>query len=127
MFHYTRETAKTPEQAIAALAENLQAEKFGVLWHLDIREKLKEKGVDLNVAYHVLEICNPHEAKRVLTEDLLVGYFLPCKIVVYKDGEKTKIGMPKPTVLVSMAENETLRSVAEDVERRLAACIDRSV
>lgn len=127
MFHYTRETAKTPEQAIADLSANLQDEKFGVLWHLDIQAKLKEKGVDYDGTFHVLEICNPHEARRVLTEDLMIGYFLPCKIVVYKDGEKTKIGMPRPTVLVNMVENEKLKSVAEDIEQRLTACIDRSV
>jgi uncharacterized protein (DUF302 family) len=127
MFYYTKEIAKTPDQVIADLTENLKEEHFGVLWHLDIQAKLKEKGVDYDGTYHVLEICNPHEAKRVLSEDLLAGYFMPCKIVVYQDNEKIRIGMPRPTVLVSMIHNENLKSIAEDMEKRLAACIDRSV
>lgn len=72
----------------------------------------------------ILEICNPQEAARVLSENLLAGYFLPCKIVVYKENETTKIGMPKPTMLVSMMNNEELKNLAEDIEKRLIFCID---
>lgn len=82
MFHYTVETAKTIEQAIEALTENLKAEKFGVLWRFDMKEKLHEKGVEFDMPYEILEVCNPVEAKRVLSEDALVGYFLPCKLAV---------------------------------------------
>ncbi|MBB6734441.1 DUF302 domain-containing protein [Cohnella zeiphila] len=127
MFHYTAETAKTPEQAIEALTENLKAEKFGVLWQLDLKEKLHEKGVELDSPYRILEVCNPVEAKRVLSENLLVGYFLPCKLVVYVENGKTKIGMPKPTSLIGLAEDGSLTSIASDIERRLSACVDKSI
>ncbi len=126
MFHYTVETAQSPEQAMKALEENLKAEKFGVLWQLDMREKLKEKGVDFEQAYHILEVCNPVEAKRVLTENLLVGYFLPCKIAVYTDGDTTKIGLPKPSALIGLVENDALMGIAKDIEERLIAVIDKS-
>ncbi len=59
MFHYTVETTKTPEQAIEALTENLKAEKFGVLWRLDLKDKLQEKNVDFDMPYWILEVCNP--------------------------------------------------------------------
>lgn len=39
MFHYTVETAKSPEQTIADLQENLKDEKFGILWQLDMKEE----------------------------------------------------------------------------------------
>ncbi|MCY9667550.1 DUF302 domain-containing protein [Paenibacillus alginolyticus] len=126
MFHYTMETAKSPEQAIAALQENLKEEKFGVLWQLDMKEKLNEKGVDFDQTYHILEVCNPVEAKRVLSENSLVGYFLPCKIAVYDEGGTTKIGLPKPTALIGFVENEALMGIAEDIEKRLIAVIDKS-
>ncbi|GMK44716.1 hypothetical protein PghCCS26_18440 [Paenibacillus glycanilyticus] len=48
MFHYTVETTKTPDQAVETLTENLKAEKFGVLWKLDMQEKLREKGVEFD-------------------------------------------------------------------------------
>jgi len=47
LFHYTVESTKTPEQAILALTENLKAEKFGVLWQMDMKEKLQEKASNL--------------------------------------------------------------------------------
>ncbi|EXX86450.1 hypothetical protein BG53_06160 [Paenibacillus darwinianus] len=126
MFHYTVETAKSPEQAIVDLQENLKEEKFGVLWQLDMKEKLVEKGVDFDQMYHILEVCNPVEAKRVLSENSLVGYFLPCKIAVYDEGGTTKIGLPKPTALIGLVENEALMGIAVDIEKRLIAVIDKS-
>jgi len=127
MFHYTVETTKTPEQAIEALTENLKAEKFGVLWQLDLKEKLQEKGVELDMPYRILEVCNPVEAKRVLSENSLMGYFLPCKLAVYVENGTTKIGMPKPTALIGLVNNDTLMGIASDIEKRLAACIDKSI
>ncbi|MGM8366431.1 DUF302 domain-containing protein [Virgibacillus sp. W0181] len=127
MFHYTVETNKTIEDTITSLEENLRKDKFGVLWQFDIKETLKEKGVDFDQPYHVLEVCNPHEAKHVLSQDPMVGYFLPCKMVVYQDGNKTKIGMPRPTALMEMIPNESVQKTAKDIEKRLIYCIDNSI
>lgn len=126
MFHYTVETEKTISEAITSLEENLKAEKFGVLWQFNIKEKLQEKGVDFDQSYFVLEVCNPHEAKRVLSENELVGYFLPCKIVVYESDGKTKIGMPKPSSLISMVNDSKLEEIAGDIENRLIEVLEKS-
>ncbi|WP_394514460.1 DUF302 domain-containing protein [Priestia aryabhattai] len=127
MFDYTLKSEKSPEEAILSLEENLKSEGFGVLWNFDLTAKLQEKGQDFNTPFTVLEVCNPEEAQRVLSENLLVGYFLPCKIVVYKDGDETKIGMPKPTAMINMIHNEELQMIAKDIEERLINCIDQSV
>jgi uncharacterized protein (DUF302 family) len=63
----------------------------------------------------------------VLSENRIVGYFLPCKIVIYEEGQGTKIGMPKPTSLIGMVGGEALQTIAEDVEARLKSCIDQSI
>ncbi|WP_336244897.1 DUF302 domain-containing protein [Paenibacillus rhizolycopersici] len=106
MFHYTVETIKTPEQAIAELTNQLKEDQFGILWQFNMKDKLHEKGVELDINYHILEVCNPVEAKRVLTENTLVGYFLPCKLVVYQENETTKIGMPRPSALIGLIEKQ---------------------
>lgn len=124
-FDYTITTSKSLDEAVKSIEENLKEEKFGVLWQFDIKDKLQEKGVDFDQSFKILEVCNPHEAGRVLTQNKMVGYFLPCKIVVYEDGGKTKIGMPKPTTLITMVEDEKLKEIAEDIEKRLIACIDK--
>lgn len=127
MFHYTVETDQTVEQAIASLENNLKEEQFGVLWQFDIKDTLQKKGFEFDASYQVLEVCNPKEAQRILSENKLVGYFLPCKIVVYQDGDKTKIGLPKPTALIQMVEDDAITDFAQDIEKRLISSIDKSV
>ncbi len=125
-FHYTVETSKTVDQAVSDLTDELQTEKFGVLWDFDLSAKLQEKGMDFQTPYRVLEVCNPKEAERVLHEDKLVGYFLPCKIVVFDDNGQTNIGMPKPTTLLSLTGQDKLNEIGYDIEKRLISCIEKS-
>ncbi|GAB6138397.1 DUF302 domain-containing protein [Halanaerobaculum tunisiense] len=124
MFHYTVETDKEIEEAISSLKKKLKSENFGVLWEFDIKDKLQEKGLDFDQEYHVLEVCNPKEAKKVLNYNQLTGYFLPCKIVIYEDSGTTKVGLPKPTSLIGLANDSSLTEIAEDIEKRLINCID---
>lgn len=126
MFHYTAETTASVQNAVAALETSLKEEQFGVLWRFNLREKLKEKGFDFEREYVVLEVCNPAEANRVISENVLAGYFLPCKIVVYEVDGKTKIGMPKPTAFMNMLEDDALMGIAAGVEARLIGCINRA-
>ncbi|WP_313236182.1 DUF302 domain-containing protein [Sporosarcina ureae] len=127
MFDYTVETSKSKDEAVKDLEANLKDEKFGVLWNFDLTAKLQEKGTDFNTPYTILEVCNPQEANRVLSENLLVGYFLPCKMVVFEEEGTTKIGMPKPSVLIEMIDNGSLKEIAVDIEKRLIGCIDKTV
>ncbi|WHY70554.1 DUF302 domain-containing protein [Fictibacillus enclensis] len=127
MFHYTVETNQTIDEAVNTLEKNLKEEKFGVLWQLDLPAKLQEKGVkDYTTPYRVLEVCNPKEAARVLNLNELVGYFLPCKITVYESDGKTKIGLPKPTMMVDFIEDEELKSIAKNIEFTLINVLDKS-
>ncbi|SEL80395.1 Uncharacterized conserved protein, DUF302 family [Paenibacillus sp. cl141a] len=119
MFHYTVETDKSVDDAIAALEQALAEEKFGLLWRFSIQDKLNEKGIEFDQKYEILEVCNPVEAKKVLSENNLAGYFLPCKLAVYEFEGGTKIGLPRPSALIGMVENgsfESLRGIVQDVE-----------
>jgi uncharacterized protein (DUF302 family) len=127
MFDYTVETDKNMDEAIKDLETALKEEKFGVLWTFDIKEKLQEKGLEFEKEFRVLEVCNPGEAQKVLNENEMAAYFLPCKIVVYEKNGKTKIGMPKPTSLISMLHDDKLEQFAKDIENRLIECINKSV
>lgn len=126
MFDYTVISDKTIEGAIQSLEKSLQEEKFGVLWMFDIKEKLQEKGLEFSKEFKVLEVCNPVEAQRVLSENEMAGYFLPCKMVVYEHEGKTKIGMPKPTALISLLNDERMKNFANEIEDRLINVINKS-
>lgn len=126
MFHYTVETAKSVEEAVEAVKESLKKVKFGVLWELDVPAKLQEKGVEFKQPFRILEVCNPGEAKRVLSQNSLVGYFLPCKVVVYDDHGTTKIGLPKPSAFMGLIDDAALKEVAEEVEKALIQAIEEA-
>jgi uncharacterized protein (DUF302 family) len=126
LFHYTVETSKNVEEAVQSVEESLKNHKFGVLWQFDITSKLQEKGIDFHQPYRVLEVCNPAEAARVLSKNSLMGYFLPCKVVVYTDNGKTKIGLPKPSVLVEIVSDKNVKEIARRVEETLIMAINEA-
>ncbi|WDL96585.1 DUF302 domain-containing protein [Alicyclobacillus sp. ALC3] len=127
MFHYTVETKKTLDEAVQSLAESLKTHNFGILWDLDIPSTLQSKGVDFSQPYRVLEVCNPSKAKEVLGQNSLVGYFLPCKIVAYEDHGTVKMGFPKPSMLMEVIQDPSLKAVAEEVEQTLMAAVKEAM
>ena len=59
------------------------------------------------------------------THDMTVNLALPCRISVYEEGGKVKIGMIRPTALLSFfLYADKLRPVAEEVEREMVKMID---
>ena len=123
---YKVQTNKSFEIAVDDLKKSLSNHNFGVLWELNFKDKLKEKGLDFNKNFKILEVCNPSQAKKVLDENIEVGYFLPCKMVVYEDNSSVFIGMPKPTELIGMIKNNKLADIALEVENQLKSAIDNA-
>ena len=122
-FHFHVATQKSIDEAVAALEGSLKERGFGVLWQMDIPSKLQEKGVEFTKPYRILEVCNPHEAKEVLLRNELVGYFLPCKLVVYDHNGQTFIGLPKPTALMGVLGDHELMETARRIEATLQDAI----
>ncbi|AEJ43113.1 protein of unknown function DUF302 [Alicyclobacillus acidocaldarius subsp. acidocaldarius Tc-4-1] len=110
---------ETVERVTAALKER----QFGVLWQMDVPETLRAKGMPFSTPYRILEVCNPQAANEVLSQNLQVGYFLPCKVVVYQDGERTKVAFPRPTSLIGWIGDSALDPVAARVEGALESAI----
>ncbi len=126
MFDYTVTSQKDFDSAVDSLKHALTGFKFGVLWELDLPAKLKEKGVEYQGQFRILEVCNPQRAKAVLETNIRVGYFLPCKVVVYVENGVTKIGMPRPSALIALLGDNRLQEEAAEVERDLIAAIDQA-
>lgn len=124
MFDYTVTSSKAVSDAVADLKQTLSSVQFGVLWELDVPQKLREKGVEFLTPFHILEVCNPVHAKHALEANMQVGYFLPCKIVVFLAEGQTRIGMMRPTEIVAMLQAPELAGFAEQVERELIKAID---
>lgn len=104
------------DEALAGIKAALQERKFGVLWHLNVTETLQEKGQDFKTPFHILEVCNPGHAKHALDTNLEVGFFLPCKVVVYEKDGQTRVGMLRPEMIIGLLGEEKLAGLATEVE-----------
>jgi uncharacterized protein (DUF302 family) len=124
---YIVETPKSVEQAVADLQAAVQRHKFGVLHIHNLQETLKKKGVDFPNACQILEICNPQKAKEVLSEDMDLNMALPCRVSVYSEGGKTRIGMMKPSAMLkALSDSPALADVAQDVEKTIIEMISEA-
>ena len=106
-------------QAVTDLEAAVTANQFSVLHIHDLGAKLRAKGVEFTEECHVLEVCNPHQAAKVLASDMRLNTALPCRISVYTEKGQTKIGMIKPgDMLASLSDDPALREVADEVEAK---------
>jgi uncharacterized protein (DUF302 family) len=122
---YVVSSDKSVEQATTDLEEAVRRNGFGVLHQYDLKKTLAGKGVELPHECRILDVCNPQQAARVLTEDMGMNVALPCRVSVYEEGGQTRIGMVKPTaMLASLSDSLELRRVAEDVELAITRMID---
>src|SRR5712691_11712815 len=108
--------SKKPLARLAADLEKAVANhKFGVLGVYDLKAKMAEKGVAFTRECRIYEVCNPHQAKKVLEANLEISTALPCRISVYEDGGTSKLATIRPTAMISLYPNPELRGVAEEV------------
>jgi uncharacterized protein (DUF302 family) len=125
---YVRSTDKSVEEAASAVEASAQRHGFGVLHTYDFRKTLRSKGFDLPNECRVLEVCNPKQASEILRNDMRLNMALPCRISVYEDSGRTKIGMIRPTALLGLiSQTGELGKAAEEVERAAAAIIEESI
>jgi len=107
------------------VAKDLEAavahHKFGVLGVHDLRAKMAEKGVPFDRECRIFEVCNPHQAKKVLDTNLAISTALPCRISVYEEGGVTKLATIKPTAMIDLYATPGLKDVAREVETTLEA------
>ena len=124
---YIVETTKDVETAARDLEAAVKRNKFGVLHVHNLQQTLKEKGIDFPNACQIFEVCNPQQATKVLTANMAVNMALPCRVSVYQEGGKTKIGTIRPTALLSIFPNaQDLKAVAEEVEEQIIRMMDEA-
>jgi uncharacterized protein (DUF302 family) len=122
---YVKESQKSVAEAASALERAVVAHGFGVLHQYDLKATLESKGQRLPQACRIFEVCNPAQAAAVLTSDMTLNMALPCRISVYDDAGRTKIGMIMPTALLGLlSDDRGLQAIGREVEAALEAMID---
>ena len=125
--YYIVDTSKSVEQASEDLASAVARHGFGVLHVHDLGTTLRSKGIEFQEECKVFEVCNPTQASKVLATDMRLNMALPCRISVYTEKGKTKIGFIKPVPMLSaLSDDAALATVANDVEEKVLAMVNEA-
>jgi uncharacterized protein (DUF302 family) len=107
---------KTLKEIDQGLQDSAAQHKFGIITVHDLKETMKKKGVDFAGECMIYEVCNPHQAKKVLEANGAVSTALPCRISVYRSGDAYKLATILPTAMMRMFDSPDLEPVAREVE-----------
>ena len=125
--YYIVETTKSFEQAATDLEAAVIRNGFGVLHIHDLGTTLRSKGITFDEQCTVFEVCNPEQAAKVLSTDMRLNMALPCRISVFTDKTKTKIGLIRPAKMLSaLSQDEALAETASEVEEKTILMIDEA-
>jgi len=125
--YYIVETDKSFDQAAADLEAAVKRHGFGVLHVHDLGATLRSKGIAFDQQCKVLEVCNPGQAAKVLATDMRLNMALPCRISVFTEKGKTKIGLIKPLeMLAALSRDAALLQVAKEVEEKTMQMVDEA-
>ena len=125
--YYIVETDKSFEQASTDLEAAVSRLGFGVLHIHDLGSTLRSKGIAFEEQCKVLEVCNPVQAAKVLSTDMRLNMALPCRISVFTEKGKTKIGLIRPVQMLSaLSQDAALREVSKEVEAKTIQMVDEA-
>ena len=117
---------KNLEAIDLGLQEAAARHQFGIITVHNLKETMAKKGVEFDGECLVYEVCNPHQAKKVLEANGAVSTALPCRISVYRSGGGYRLATILPTALMKMFDNPSLEPVAQEVEAALVAIMQEA-
>lgn len=125
--YYIVETQKSFSQATKDLEAAVLHHGFGVLHIHDLGTTLRSKDIAFEEECRIFEVCNPGQAAKVLATDMRLNMALPCRISVFTEKGKTKIGMIKPAqMLSSLSQDIGLTQVAQEVEAKTIQMVEEA-
>jgi uncharacterized protein (DUF302 family) len=115
-------------ETVDRVKKSLKENGFGTLFELNFKDKFAEHEIAFKDDFYVLEVCNPGQAKKILDIARHVGYFLPCKVVVFNEDETVKVGMLKPTSMIHMLSDDVdTYDIAHEVEVTITKSLEEAI
>jgi uncharacterized protein (DUF302 family) len=125
--YYIVDSEKSFDQAATDLDAAVRRHGFGVLHVHDLGTTLRSKGIDFAEQCKVFEVCNPAQAAKVLATDMRLNMALPCRISVFTEQGRTRIGLIKPAqMLASLSTDAALTKIAAEVEQKTLQMVDEA-
>jgi len=120
------ESSKSLSQVTRDLEAAAQRHKFGVMAVHNLKDRMREKGVDFERDCLIYEVCNPHQAKKVLEANAEISTALPCRISVYQEGASVVLATIRPTAMIELFGTPELEAVALEVEETITKIMDEA-
>ncbi len=95
MFYSEREFPLELDDVMFSLLNHIKKEGYVVVADINVRNILKNALNHDFKDYHILEVCKPTAAKEIIGKDDINGLFVPCKMIIYRDENVTKIKILK--------------------------------
>lgn len=122
---YTRSTAKSYAEAVAAVETAVAAKGFRVQAVHDVAATLAEKGFNRE-PISIVEMCNAKYAAAVLEADIDIALMLPCPISIYEKAGEVFISTMRPSLIGAFFPDAGIGETAGAVERILFEVVDEA-
>lgn len=105
--YYVVETNKSFSEAVVAVRRAVESAKWGILGAYDLGEILTAKGFPQAESFKTLDICAPAHAATLAKANRLTALCMPCSVLVYAEGGRTKIATMQPGAALPQLFPET--------------------
>lgn len=93
MYKFEKDLGISAEKAFGMISKNLKDTGYVLLSYVDVKEIIRNKFGEDFPYYFMLDVCKPAAARELISRNQDYGLFLPCKIVIAGDQEKSKVMM----------------------------------
>lgn len=124
-FDYTITTAKTVEESVQNVQDEIAKAGMRVLYIHDVQKTLLEKGFERE-PFQIIEFCSAKFANEFLNKDIKIGLCLPCKINVYAKDKQTFISGMRPIVLSQFFPNADLGERPKEIDQIIQHIINNA-
>ena len=123
-YKYERVLPDSADKVFSKLSQKLKESGYVILSIVDIKETLKNSGLDPDFKpFYILDVCKPKAAQAMIGSNDEYGLLLPCRIMITEKGDKTLLGMLRVSEIASKYLKED-REKALQFERELIASMN---
>lgn len=115
-FVYVTETGKSFQEAVVAVRKTAESHKWGVLGDYDFSEILASKGFSQDEEVKAIDICAPSHADALMGVERLTGLCMPCSVLVFTEGGKTKMAAMSPGAVMPQLFPDAATKVRDQLD-----------
>ncbi|AAT43745.1 DUF302 domain-containing protein [Picrophilus oshimae] len=126
MYAYEKVVDSGADQLFSRIYKKLKDENWVVVSYVDISEMMKKQYNITMEPYYIMDVCYPPAARELLDDNYDIGAFIPCKVILAQRDKKTKVIIPRPSVLSREFLNSSGK-IAEKYEDIIINLVDAEI